>query len=210
MITPADDLPLELAEVWLRWVSADETPLEGLLARYRERHRRYHTTAHVAHVLHDVEVLATEESVTDIGSTVAAAFYHDAVYEPRYPANERASARLATRDLTQLGWDEHHVGSVVTMIEATQDHLDPPDIDTAVLFDADLAILGARPTDYEAYSKAVRAEYRYLDEEEWTTGRALVLRSFLDRNAIYATRTGAALWEEAARRNLQTELESLS
>jgi len=164
----------------------------------------------LAHVLHDVEVLAAEESVTDAGSIVAAAFYHDAVYEPRYPANERASARLAKRDLAQIGWDEHRVGSVVTMIEATRDHLDPPNIDSSVLFDADLAILGAGPTDYEAYSKAVRAEYRHLDDEEWTTGRARVLRSFLDRNAIYATRAGGTRWEQAARRNLQTELDSLS
>lgn len=210
MTTPTDDLVLELVEVWHRWVSTDETPLGGLLKRYRERHRRYHTTAHIAHVLHDVEVLAAEESVADLGSIVAAAFYHDAVYEPRYPANERASARLAKRDLTQLGWDEHRVGSVVTMIEATRGHQRNPDVDSSVLFDADLAILGAGTTDYEVYSKAVRAEYRYLTDKEWTTGRARVLRSFLDRDAIYATNAGVRRWEEVARLNLRTELESLS
>ena len=210
MSAPDVDLPVELAAAWQRWVSTDEAPLAGLRARYRERHRRYHTATHVACVIHDVEELTADEPVDDIGAIVSAAFYHDAVYEPRYPANERASARLAKRDLIKLGWDDHRVDAVVAMIEGTRDHLDPYDIDSSVLFDADLAILGSEPAEYDAYTKAVRSEYRYLDDDEWTTGRAQVLRSFLDRRTIFATRSGRSRYEEAARLNLAAELESLS
>lgn len=200
---------IELPVAWQRWVSPDTTRLDGLLARYRERHRRYHTAEHVAWVIQHVEELDREESTADLNAVVAAAFYHDAIYEPRYPANERASARLAERDLNQLGWAEGRIDSIATMIEATRDHVDPPDIDTSVLFDADLATLGSEPAEYEAYAKAVRSEYRHLDDDEWRIGRVQVLRSFLDRETIFATRSGRLRWEEAARMNLEAELELL-
>jgi predicted metal-dependent HD superfamily phosphohydrolase len=199
----------ELPAAWQRWVSPDTNRLDGLLTRYRERHRRYHTPEHVAWVIQHVEELDREESTADLNAVVAAAFYHDAIYEPRYPANERASARLAERDLNQLGWADGRIDSVVTMIEATRDHLDPPDIDSSVLFDADLATLGSDPADYEAYAKAVRAEYRHLDDDEWRLGRAQVLRSFLERETIFATHSGRLRWEQAARMNLEAELVSL-
>ena len=200
---------IELPVAWQRWVSPDNTPLDGLLARYRERHRRYHTAEHVAWVIQHVEELDRDESIRDLNAVIAAAFYHDAVYEPRYPANERASARLAKRDLNQLGWAESRINSIATMIEATRDHVDPPDTDTAVLLDADLATLGSEPADYAAYVKAVRSEYRHLDDDEWQIGRAEVLRSFLDRETIFATSSGRLRWEEAARMNLESELDSL-
>jgi len=201
---------VELPVVWQRWIGTDDTRLNGLLARYRERHRRYHTAEHLAWVIREVEELAAAESTKDLGAIIAAALYHDAIYEPRYPANERASARLAKRDLNELGWANIRIDAVTAMIEGTRDHVEPRDTDTSVLFDADLAILGAEPADYEAYTKAIRGEYRHLDDDEWATGRALVLRSFLDREAIFATRTGGVRWEDAARVNLAAELESLS
>ena len=63
-------------------------------------------STHVEAVVHAVIELGAAEPVDDLGAVVAGAFYHDAVYEPASPANERASARLARRDLTALGWDE--------------------------------------------------------------------------------------------------------
>jgi predicted metal-dependent HD superfamily phosphohydrolase len=206
----AVDLAVDLRAVWQRYISESTEQLEGLLARYRERHRRYHTTTHVAWVIRHAEDLSVDESITDLDAVVAAAFYHDAVYEPRYPANERASARLARRDLNQLAWTENRIDGVVAMIEATQGHLHPPDTDTGVLFDADLAILGAGPEDYKAYVKAVRSEYRHLDDEEWSVGRGRVLQGFIERGTIFATRSGRSRWEQAARANLATELESVS
>lgn len=140
----------------------------------------------------------------------AAAWYHDAIYEPRSPANERASARLARRDLAKLGWEAGRVDAVVVMIEATASHADPTDTGTAVLFDADLAILGAESASYSAYASAVRSEYSHVDDDSWTTGRAGVLTSLLERSAIYATETGTQRWEANARRNINAELAGLS
>ncbi len=212
--TPAergDDPPrTPLDEAWRRHVSTDTALLTRLVGRHREKHRRYHDVAHVEAVVGAVIGLDALEPAVDLGAVVAAAMYHDAVYEPASPANERASARLARRDLATLGWEPERVTRVAHMIEATSDHLAPPDHDHALLFDADLGILGADPRAYAAYADAVRAEYRHVDDDVWRVGRCRVLESLLERAEIYATATGRDRWEAAARTNMTDELESLN
>ncbi len=205
------DLELEVA--WQQHITADLAVLDRLLARHREKHRRYHTATHVAWVIRHIDELAASEPLDHLDEVIAAAFFHDAVYEAAYPANERASARLARRDLASIGWDEAAVERVGLMIEATEhgattDHL--LNGDTAVLLDADLAILGADPAGYSAYVAGVRSEYRHVDDDDWNTGRAAVLESFLARPAIYRTAAGRERWEARARANLTAELAQLS
>lgn len=209
------DHRLELQVAWQRHVVPDLARFDGLLARHREKHRRYHTVTHVAWVVRHVEELVNAvhagPSEVDPDVAVAAAFYHDAVHEPRSPAaaNERASARLARRDLLELGWPADRSERVGTMIEATATHLDPPDATTAVLFDADLSVLGADPAGYDDYVRNVRAEYAHVDDAAWAAGRSEVLRGFLDRETIFATEPGRARWEARARANLTAELATL-
>jgi len=197
-----------LAAAWDRHVGADRQLLDAVISRHRERHRRYHTLSHVDVVVARVIELARVEDVTDHGALVAAAAYHDAVYEPRSPANERASARLARRDLASAGWETERLDRVEAMIIGTASHLDPTDADAAVLFDADLAVLAS--SDYDRYVEAVRDEYRHVGDDEWRSGRADVLRGFLDRARIYATSAGFDRWESAARVNITDELASLT
>ena len=138
-------------------------------------------------------------------------FYHDAVYEPASPANERASARLARRDLATLGWAQDRIAHVARMIEATTDHRAPPDQDHAVLFDADLMILGAAPADYASYVDAVRAEYRHVDDDAWRTGVAATSStpsSHVRRST--RRRRGTPGGRHAARQNLTAELAALT
>lgn len=205
----ADDDPIaEHRADWLRLIG-DDAPLTALVRRHRERHRRYHTLDHVVAVVRHVDELCASELVADKAAVVAAAWFHDAVYEPRSPANERASARLARRDLTELGWNGTRVEAVATMIEGTAGHTDPPDVDSAVLFDADLAVLGSTPEIYATYVENVRAEYAHVADDAWRDGRAGVLTSFLARDRIYATATGSDRWETAARSNVANELAQL-
>ncbi len=194
---------------WRAHVSDDIDLFDRLVTRHRERQRRYHRIGHVEAVLGHVESLAEQEPLDDHSAVVAATLYHDAIYESQHPANERASARLARRDLTALGWEEARVERVGTMVEGTRTHLDPPDTDTAVLFDADLAILGADAATYLAYVTAVRDEYSHLDTAEWRAGRIAVLTGFLERPSLYATASGRERWETLARANITSELDDL-
>jgi predicted metal-dependent HD superfamily phosphohydrolase len=205
------DLELEVA--WQQHVTTDLALLDRVLARHREKHRRYHTATHVAWVIRHVGELAETEPVEHLDEVIAAAFYHDAVYEAAYPANERASARLARRDLAAIGWNEDAVERVGLLIEATE-HNAPgageADGDTAVFLDADLAILAAEPAGYSAYVAGVRSEYRHVDDDDWRAGRAAVLEGFLERSSIYRTSTGRDRWEARARANLTAELAELN
>lgn len=204
----SEDL-LELEVSWQQHVGTDMSLFERLMGRHREKHRKYHTSTHVAWVVRHVNELAAAEAPDDLGAVIAAALYHDAIYEPASPANERASARLARRDLANLGWSDDRVTAVSDMIEGTKHHADPADLDTAMLFDADLAILAADPVRYGEYVHRVRSEYKHIDDEDWTEGRASILKAFIDSEAIYATATGRELWENRARANLTAELETL-
>ena len=204
------DLELEVA--WQQYVSRDQHALVRLLARHREPQRHYHTAQHVAWVIRHVRELADAEPVDHVEEVVAAAFYHDAVYEATSSGNEQASARLARRDLADLGWADDAVARVGSMIEATRhDHStgEEEPRDTSVLLDADLAILGADPAAYSAYASGVRAEYHHLDDEAWRTGRAAVIAGFLGRPTIFRTPSGRDRWEDRARANLTAELATL-
>jgi predicted metal-dependent HD superfamily phosphohydrolase len=210
----------DLDVAWRSHVSDDLQMFDRLMKRLREKHRRYHTASHVAWVIRHIEELAQVEPVDHHDEIIAAAFYHDAIYEPTHPANERASARLARRDLTGLGWSEERVERVAELIEATEHGATTdgatvdgagglPPHDTAILVDADLAILGADPATYANYVSEVRSEYRHVDDEAWRDGRTAVLRGFLDRPAIFSTPTGRARWESDARVNISAELAGL-
>jgi predicted metal-dependent HD superfamily phosphohydrolase len=139
---------------------------------------------------------------------VAAALYHDAVYDPRSSANEADSAALARRALGDAGWNDERCNRVAEMIMATADHL-AGDGETAALVDADLAILGAEPSAYAAYVNGVRREYAHVDDDSWRVGRADVLRRFLRRDRIFHTEAMFERRERRARANLHAELAAL-
>jgi predicted metal-dependent HD superfamily phosphohydrolase len=219
----------ELRAAWSRCVgdSHDARVLfDSLIGRHREAHRHYHGVRHATWVVRHVEELAAAEPVRDIGAVVVAAFFHDAVYDPLASGNEAASARLADRELTTLGWGESRRRRVAAMVDATATHEVPSgigdgtpneagfhagtDIDTAVLLDADLAVLGSDPASYQAYAAGVRSEYAHVSDYDWRIGRTQVLQSFLARPSLYATPTGRARWEARARANLAAEVASLS
>jgi len=183
--------------------------LDDVVARHRHPQRRYHGVRHVTWVVRHVQELTTEVEVEDLAAVFAAAVFHDAVYDPTASDNEVRSAELAARVLRDLGWDDFRAGSVAAMIRATATHESPPDVDTAVLFDADLAVLGAEPNAYQAYVTGVRAEYGHLDADAWRRGRTQVLQRLLAADPLFATAPARRRWAARAGANLTAELAAL-
>jgi predicted metal-dependent HD superfamily phosphohydrolase len=177
-----------------------------LIARYREPHRRYHTTAHLDAVFDALDLLGERRPAVRL-----AAWYHDVIYDPTASDNEAASAALARHVLPRLGVDPTVVAETARLIELTRDHAVAAD-DTAgaALIDADLSVLGADPSVYDRYATSVRAEYGHVSDGVWRAGRAAVLRSFLDRPVLFLTGTGRDRWEGPARVNLTRELHILA
>ena len=189
--------------------------VDALLLRYAQPHRHYHTATHVMFVLRHLHDIAQQSKSQASPEVVAAALYHDAIYDPTVDANEALSAVLAASDLAEIGWSAQRCDSVAAMIVATAGHTADPTAaveasDTAMLLDADLAILGAEPGAYQAYVNGVRSEYAHVDDEQWRTGRSLVLQHFLDRPRLFTTDYMYAAAEHRARANIEAELAALS
>jgi predicted metal-dependent HD superfamily phosphohydrolase len=163
--------------------------------------------AHVLNVLRAIDTIAPTWEVDDLAAVRLAAWFHDAVYDPRRSDNEECSALLAARVLTDLGVPDGRVTTVGRLVRSTASHLGDSN-DEAMLADADLAVLGAEPAVYQAYVVGVRAEYAHVDDAAWRTGRAAVLGTFLDREAIYIT-PAMRPREPRARANLAAERASL-
>lgn len=206
---------LELRVAWQRHLgrsdAADEV-FDNLLARHRGGGRYYHDVRHVRWVVRHVVELAADHEVADLDAVVAAAFFHDAVYEFDRDDNEARSADLATATLRELGWEPERCDRVAEMILATR-HFDQtpatPSTDTAVLLAADLAVLGADPGAYADSVRNIRREYGHLDDDAWRTGRTAVIHAFLERTSIYPPELGLDTWERRARANLTAELAAL-
>jgi predicted metal-dependent HD superfamily phosphohydrolase len=203
-------------ELWAAWTVAvgNTAPalatFDDVVARHREPHRRYHGVRHVTWVVRHVRELAAEVPTDDLDAVVVAAFFHDAVYDPRGADNEEQSARLAERVLAGLGWSEGRRRRVGDLVRATAAHTGSGDVDTAVLLDADLAVLGSEPAAYQAYVTGVRAEYAHVDPDGWRAGRGQVLRDLLARDPLYATPPARRRWASRAAANMTAELASLT
>jgi predicted metal-dependent HD superfamily phosphohydrolase len=184
--------------------------LEGLLARHREPHRRYHTTTHVMWVLRHIDQLSGEgvAPTADLAAVRLSALCHDAVYDPHRADNEAVSATLAAHIAEELGWPATRSSTVHRLVVCTAAH-QPAEDDEALLVDADLAILGAMPKDYSAYVQGVRAEYAHVSDADWKVGRAAVLRQFLDGPTVFHTEPMRRARESRARANHVAELATL-
>jgi predicted metal-dependent HD superfamily phosphohydrolase len=189
--------------------AAARAAFDEVVARHREPHRRYHGVRHVTWVVRHVRELGAEVPTDDLDAIVVAAFFHDAVYDPRAADNEEQSARLAARVLAGLGWDEGRRSRVGELVRATAAHTGAGDADTDVLLDADLAVLGSDPSAYQAYVTGVRAEYAHVDDDAWRRGRGQVLRDLLAREPLYATAPARRRWASRAAANMTAELASL-
>ena len=201
---------VELRTAWHLLAGRAHDPLlQQLLASHREPHRRYHTATHVVWVLRHVrDIVSAGEQATDVHAVQLAALYHDIVYNPSATDNEARSGTIASRAATEIGWPRERCDMVERLVLATARHV-PQDVDEAVLVDADLAILGADPSDYSAYAIGIRAEYAHVPDDAWRTGRGEVLRGFLALPHLFTTAHMRAARESRARANITAELAAL-
>jgi predicted metal-dependent HD superfamily phosphohydrolase len=191
--------------------AADANPLfEQLVRGYTAEERYYHNLEHVAEMLRVMARLARD--CDDPNAVELSVWFHDAVYDPRAKDSEDRSAALAEEHLRALALPGMTLHRVVQLVKATA-HLSfaatPADRDTAVLLDADLAILGASDERYRRYAADIRKEYAFVPEADYRAGRAAVLRLFLNRPRIYHTWVMFEEGEVRARANLAAELETL-
>jgi predicted metal-dependent HD superfamily phosphohydrolase len=197
-------------ESWARLAGdspTSRTEWAALVAAWSELHRHYHDLAHLAAVLGIVGELAG--AARDPDAVRLAAWYHDAVYDPRRSDNEQVSAERARAGLRGLVADDR-LAEVARLVLLTATHDPAPDDpDGAVLCDADLAVLASPPEAYAIYASAVRAEYGHLTDTEFTAGRTAVLEHLLALPRLFRSPAVPDGWTARARANLTAELSLL-
>ena len=195
----------------------DRWPLSGvdylrdrLLAAYGDPERGYHDLLHLEEVLDRLGELARHGVTFDRVTVGLAAWFHDAVHDGA-PGDEERSAQWAEDALPGAGVPADRVAAVARLVRLTERHdPDPTDPDGAALCDADLAVLAALPARYQEYVEGVRREYAHVPEPAFRAGRSEVLRALVDRPHLFSTGVAQALWEPAARANVNRELASLA
>ena len=81
--------------------------------------------------------------------------------------------------------------------------------DSALVVDIDLAILGQPAPVYDRFENEIGAEYAWVPRVVYASRRREILRSFLDRERIYAFREFQTRYESAARENIERAIGAL-
>ncbi|WP_136622403.1 MULTISPECIES: HD domain-containing protein [Mesorhizobium] len=190
----------------------DDALKSVLSALYRAESRHYHNLAHIEAML----ALASDYRglLGDPEAVEAAIWFHDAIYDSKAKDNEAQSAALAEKKLAGRT-DPSRLDRISAMIVATATHQLPlfddaaATRDASLFLDMDLSILGAAPDAFDAYERAVRREYAWVEEPMWRAGRSAVLKSFLARPHIFHTEEFRQRFEPQARENGTRSLQAL-
>ncbi|WP_129642367.1 HD domain-containing protein [Peristeroidobacter agariperforans] len=197
---------------WHRLMAAFALPetnesFDRLLDAYSQKHRQYHTGAHIEHCLHEFD--AASELAHEPAEVEFALWLHDAVYDPYSSNNEAKSADWACDLLHRGGVSSERVERVRAHIMATR-HEAPAELDDSKLVvDIDLSILGVDEAAYARFETDVRQEYRWVPGPLFRSKRAEILESFLARPTIYSTTAFRDRYEVQARRNLAAAIAAL-
>jgi predicted metal-dependent HD superfamily phosphohydrolase len=198
------------AKLWTALAaSGDSAPAYQRLVRaYAEPHRTYHTLRHIGACLEEldaVRLLAERPAAVE-----AAIWYHDAVYDPSAAANESESAAFAMADLAAAGVTPDTITQIESLILATHTHAPEPHTDAALVVDIDLAIFGQAPGNFDAYERAIRDEFFWVEPEVYREKRSEILGHFLARPFVYSSDFFRLRYEQAARDNLSRSLRKLA
>ncbi|TWT23165.1 hypothetical protein FQY83_00470 [Luteimonas marina] len=188
--------------------------LEALEAAYARPPRAYHDFGHVQEVLRHHDAVAAGPGWVQPLEVRLAVLYHDAIYEPGRKDNEARSAQFAVEEIGRWLPDAAvDVRRVAELIELTARHgqFGPEDFgktavadDTRHFLDCDMAILGAEPAVFDAYDRAIAAEYRdHVPGWLYRINRRRFLKALLAKPRIYLSEFFHERCDAAARANLR-------
>jgi predicted metal-dependent HD superfamily phosphohydrolase len=182
----------------------DPAIFEDLLKAYSEAHRAYHTSVHLDECFSWLD--RTRELAACPAAVQLALWFHDSIYNTHSMGNEERSAAWAVQVLGSVGATLELQDSIRSMILATKHDASVADRDAALTADIDFTILGAPPARFAQYESQIRKEYPWVPDNIFRAKRAQILRSFLNRSAIFSLDYFRDLLEPQARSNLEESL----
>ncbi len=180
-----------------------------LSLHYGASSRHYHNFHHIQDLLTQAKRFAA--SIEDRPVLLFSIWYHDIIYRPWRQDNELKSAELARKRLAPFDLSKLQVEACFQQILLTKTHdAEAADLDTQLLLDFDLSILGRSQATYERYCQQIRKEYRIFPDFLYRPGRRKALQHFIARPFIYHHPHYREQYEAQARANLRWELAQLS
>lgn len=198
---PTRDDTTERAAGYWRPLAARQGLADGIFERlasaYGEPHRQYHTLVHIVEMLDCLD--RSRHLAVNEDAVALAVWFHDAVYDSTvaHGANEAASADLLTAHCPVAAAAPAHA-----MILHSAHHGPSDDPDTRLFCDLDLYRLAGPLETFLKHGADVRAEYGWVSDEAWASGRASFMSEFLKRPVIYQTGYWRERLEADARRNI--------
>lgn len=174
--------------------------------RYGEAHRRYHTGAHIAHCLQQMDSAAPVLGKND--AVEMAIWFHDAIWDPKASDNEYRSAELFKSRVSDVA-SKAFIDAVYRLIMITVHPSSPQMDDEKFLVDIDLSSFGMPWDAFSRDSALVREEFAHLSDDEFGRNHCIFLRSLLDRESIFTTEYYRERYEETARANMRRQLTEL-
>ena len=171
--------------------------------KYSEKNRHYHTLNHLENIYQVLKPFKLDALLE------FSIFYHDIIYNVKVFNNEEQSALFSQKSMKQLGTPIKLQEEVFNLIMETKTHQTNCE-NYALFIDADLAILGSSSKNYQKYIINIRKEYAYYSDKVYKNSRKKVLESFLKKERIYKSKHFYEYFEEQARKNIESEINSLS
>ncbi|HRQ89419.1 MAG TPA: DUF4241 domain-containing protein [Bacteroidia bacterium] len=168
--------------------------------------RAYHNWQHVSECLEHMMAMQEVGVEADWPAIERAIWFHDLMYDPTASDNEEKSAQAAQHLLSTGGLPQEDIDKVAALILATKTHEISDDLDTCILLDIDLTILGSAPERYAEYEAQIREEYSHVPTCFFLTKRKPILENFLKRDRLYATDYFRGKLESRARINLSASI----
>jgi predicted metal-dependent HD superfamily phosphohydrolase len=147
--------------------------------RWNEKHRYYHNTNHLVQILQDIENDFQFKSLNiyEKHALLLAAFYHDAVYNPKKEDNEDQSIKLFIASFK--GKDIKMIDKVCDLIEVTKHRKRPFKKLEKIMWDADNSGFKKGYDHLMRTEKLIQKEYSYLPKEKFREGKIKFLESNL-------------------------------
>ncbi len=186
-----------------KWISA----VDAIAKEYESPSRVYHDTRHLHRMFDELDCWRPELNirVDQIAALELAIVYHDVVYVPGSPENERLSAERAVEDLRRLGLPRALVHQVKMAILATMRHVcGRHDRISRLMIDLDLCAM-ASPAEYTENGSRIRKEFSVFDDQDYAKGRVDFLGAMLKRRRIFRG-PFADRYEQATRENIVADL----
>ena len=185
----------------------EEDTFFRLQRKYGQRHRKYHNARHINDCLGCLDASRHPETANPL--VEYALWFHDAIYNTFSSKNEERSAEWAVTTLRRGSARPEACELVKSLIMATCHGDAPTEPPRQLIVDIDLCILGVSPGCFAEFEDKIRQEYWWVPCRTYRRKRLAVLRSFLDRPSIYATKEFRERFEEQARANLRRSVAEL-